>query len=49
MKWKKFLYRQACEAEGGTPCPARGCDGCVDRPGCFVGEDGVMGAWPPPP
>jgi nitrogen fixation protein NifQ len=35
MKWKKFLYRQLCEAEGITICRSPSCEVCVDYPDCF--------------
>lgn len=39
MKWKKFLYKQLCEAEGVYVCRAPSCDVCVDYPRCFGSED----------
>ncbi|MFM8332943.1 MAG: nitrogen fixation protein NifQ [Candidatus Methylumidiphilus sp.] len=39
MKWKKFLYKQLCEAEGIYVCRAPSCDVCVDYPRCFGAED----------
>ena len=39
MKWKKFLYKQLCEAEGIYVCRAPSCDVCVDYPRCFGPED----------
>lgn len=39
MKWKKFLYKQLCEAEGIYVCRAPSCDVCVDYPRCFGSED----------
>lgn len=38
MKWKKFLYKQLCEAEGIYVCRAPSCDVCVDYPRCFGPE-----------
>ncbi len=38
MKWKKFLYKQLCEAEGLYVCRAPSCDVCKDYPLCF-GEE----------
>jgi len=35
MKWKKFLYRQLCTAEGIHVCRAPSCDACIDYPACF--------------
>lgn len=39
MKWKKFLYKQLCEAEGIYVCRAPSCDVCVDYSRCFGQED----------
>jgi nitrogen fixation protein NifQ len=39
MKWKKFLYKQLCEAEGIYVCRAPSCAVCVDYPKCFEAED----------
>jgi len=39
MKWKKFLYKQLCEAEGLYLCRAPSCEVCVDYPKCFGPED----------
>ena len=39
MKWKKFIYKQLCEAEGIYVCRAPSCDICVDYPRCFGPED----------
>jgi len=39
MKWKKFLYKQLCEAEGIYVCRAPSCDVCVDYSRCFGSED----------
>ncbi|NJD08028.1 MAG: nitrogen fixation protein NifQ [Methylococcaceae bacterium] len=39
MKWKKFLYKQLCEAEGIYVCRAPSCDVCIDYPKCFGPED----------
>ena len=38
MKWKKFIYKQLCEAEGLYVCRAPSCEVCVDYPDCF-GEE----------
>jgi len=35
MKWKRFLYKQLCEAEGIYSCRAPSCGVCVDYPLCF--------------
>lgn len=39
MKWKKFLYKQLCEAEGLYVCRAPSCEVCRDYPQCFGPED----------
>ncbi|OQK15601.1 hydrogenase [Methyloprofundus sedimenti] len=39
MKWKKFLYKQLCEAEGLYLCRAPSCEVCVDYSGCFGSEE----------
>lgn len=39
MKWKKFLYKQLCEAEGLYLCRAPSCSVCIDYPKCFGSEE----------
>jgi len=39
MKWKKFLYKQLCEAEGIYICRAPSCEVCIDYPKCFGAEE----------
>jgi len=39
MKWKKFLYKQLCEAEGIYVCRAPSCEECKDYALCFGAED----------
>ena len=39
MKWKKFLYKQLCEAEGVYVCRAPSCEVCVDYADCFGSEE----------
>lgn len=39
MKWKKFFYRQMCEAEGMSICKSPSCDTCTDFAVCFGPED----------
>lgn len=39
MKWKKFLYKQLCVAEGIYTCRAPSCEVCRDYEGCFGSED----------
>jgi nitrogen fixation protein NifQ len=39
MKWKKFLYKQLCEAEGLYVCRAPSCDVCIDYDKCYGSEE----------
>lgn len=39
MKWKRFLYKQLCEAEGIYACRAPSCEVCVDYHVCFGPEE----------
>jgi nitrogen fixation protein NifQ len=39
MKWKKFLYKQLCEAEGLYLCRVPSCEVCVDYPKCYGSEE----------
>jgi len=39
MKWKKFLYKQLCEAEGLYVCRAPSCEVCKDYSQCFGAEE----------
>lgn len=39
MKWKKFLYKQLCEAEGLNLCRAPSCEFCQDYLNCFGDEE----------
>lgn len=39
MKWKKFLYKQLCEAEGIYVCRAPSCEVCTDYSHCFGSEE----------
>jgi nitrogen fixation protein NifQ len=41
MRWKKFLYRALCEAEGFTMCPSPTCDSCAEFDVCFDDESGA--------
>lgn len=36
MKWKRFLYKQLCEAEGIYTCRAPSCEVCKDYHDCFT-------------
>lgn len=38
MKWKKFFYRQMCEAEGMSICKSPVCDICPDFTLCYGPE-----------
>jgi nitrogen fixation protein NifQ len=38
MKWKRFLYKQLCEAEGIYTCRAPSCAVCIDYHACFGPE-----------
>jgi len=39
MKWKRFLYKQLCEAEGIYSCRSPSCEVCVDYHACFGPEN----------
>lgn len=39
MKWKKFIYKQLCEAEGLHLCRAPSCEVCSDYSSCFGSEE----------
>lgn len=39
MKWKKFLYKQLCEAEGIYLCRAPSCEVCAEYHVCFGPEE----------
>lgn len=39
MKWKKFLYKQLCDAEGIYTCRAPSCEQCADYAACFGPEE----------
>ena len=38
MKWKKFFYKQLCQAEGIHTCRAPSCEVCIDYRACFGPE-----------
>jgi len=40
MRWKKFLYRALCEAEGFSMCPSPTCDACPEFDICYGDESG---------
>jgi len=39
MKWKKFFYKQLCNAEGIYICRSPSCEVCVDYNNCFGSEE----------
>lgn len=39
MKWKKFLYKQLCEAEGIYVCRSPTCEACADFLKCYGSEE----------
>ncbi|TAN67190.1 MAG: nitrogen fixation protein NifQ [Methylobacter sp.] len=39
MKWKKFLYKQLCEAEGLYLCRVPSCEVCIDYSKCYGSEE----------
>ncbi len=39
MRWKRFLYKEVCERQGGTLCKAPNCGECSDYVLCFAGEE----------
>lgn len=39
MKWKKFIYKQLCNAEGIYTCRAPSCEVCTDYNVCFGPEE----------
>lgn len=39
MKWKKFLYKQLCDAEGIYVCRSPSCEVCPDFSNCFGPEE----------
>ncbi|TVQ89176.1 MAG: nitrogen fixation protein NifQ [Chromatiaceae bacterium] len=39
MKWKRFLYKQLCEAEGIYTCRVPSCEVCTDYHACFGPEN----------
>lgn len=39
MRWKKFFYKQLCEAEGGYVCRSPTCEQCALYADCFGTED----------
>ncbi len=39
MKWKKFFYKQLCNAEGIYTCRSPSCEVCADYQECFGSEE----------
>ncbi len=39
MKWKKFFYKQLCNAEGIYACRSPSCEVCADYKECFGSEE----------
>lgn len=39
MKWKKFIYRELCQAEGVYVCRSPTCEACSDYDNCFGPEE----------
>lgn len=39
MRWKRYLFKQVCEMNGGTMCKAPNCGVCSDYPLCFAPSD----------
>ncbi len=39
MRWKKFFYREMCQAEGVYICKSPVCDVCPDFSECYGGEE----------
>jgi nitrogen fixation protein NifQ len=46
MKWKKFLYKQLCEAECLYLCRAPSCQVCADYGQCYGSEESVIDTLP---
>jgi len=40
MRWKRFLYRSLCEAEGFSMCPSPTCDACSEFHICYSDDSG---------
>lgn len=39
MRWKRFLFKQVCDLNGGTLCKTPNCGDCSDYALCFVDDD----------
>ncbi len=42
MRWKRFLFKQVCDLNGGTMCKTPNCGDCSDYVLCFVSEPEEM-------
>ena len=38
MRWKRFLYKQVCDRNGGMLCKSPTCGDCSDYAFCFAPE-----------
>ena len=39
MRWKRYLFKQVCDRNGGTMCKSPNCGVCSDYATCFADED----------
>jgi len=39
MRWKRYLFKQVCDINGGTMCKSPNCGDCSDYEFCFAPED----------
>lgn len=39
MRWKRYLFKQVCEQNGGQMCKTPNCADCSDYPLCYAPED----------
>lgn len=39
MRWKRYLFKQACDLNGGTMCKSPNCTDCSDYQLCFAPEE----------
>ena len=39
MRWKRYLFKQVCDRNGGTMCKAPNCGVCSDYHLCFDSQD----------
>jgi nitrogen fixation protein NifQ len=40
MRWKRYLFKQACDMNGGVMCQSPNCSDCSDYHLCFAPEEG---------